>query len=182
MHIRFALPVLALTAALAACQSSPSTDLSAAQYWQHANMNSAIYEQGPKAQQKLHRAIANCTVEVRELRNIGELRRALPADTVNGRVPDPGSAQGQLAQYDTPQKDGYLYAEYYDYHDFEGCMTAKGWERVQYMPYDDAEAARANYKKYMDDMRKRNKGGDREYVTSVHEDVPAPSDYTGTNN
>ena len=67
--MKFKISTLALlslsTLSLAACQVPPK--LEDAQYWQRKNATSALYLRGPKAQQTLHQAIANCVTEIDEL-------------------------------------------------------------------------------------------------------------------
>lgn len=128
---------------LAACSTTPS--LEDAQYWQRKSASSALYLRGPKAQQMLHKDIADCVTEIDELERLGPLRENLPADTQNGMVPDPSSARGKLQKWDSPKRDGALYAEHFNYTDFEGCMSYRGWERVENLPYDRATTARRNY-------------------------------------
>ena len=98
-----------------------------------------------KAQQTLHKDIADCVTEIDELERLGPLREAIPADTQNGQVPDPNSADGKLRRWYTPKRDGHLYSEHFNYVDFEGCMDYKGWERLEAMPYDRAKIARDDY-------------------------------------
>ncbi len=133
---------------LGACehyQSSPSVDIDKeGQYWQRSVVSEAIYQQGPKVQQMLNRDIARCVVELRELERLGAVKNAIPT-TLKGRVLDPD--QRELDNWDEPERDEHLYAEHSDYHDFEGCMLAKGWERTLYVPYDVAEKSRENYLK-----------------------------------
>lgn len=131
------------TLAVAACQVPPK--LEKAQYWQRKSATSALYLRGPKAQQTLHKDIADCVTEIDELERLGPLREALPADTNNGRVRDPNSPEGKMAKWDSPKRDGYMYAEHFNYTDFEGCMDYKGWERVESLPYDRATIARDEY-------------------------------------
>lgn len=133
------------TLAVAACAVPPK--LEDAQYWQRKNATSALYLRGPKAQQTLHKDLATCVTEINELERLGPLREALPADTNNGKVPDPNSSEGRLKKWDSPKRDGYLYAEHFDYTDFEGCMDHKGWERVEHLPYVQATQARKEYLK-----------------------------------
>ena len=133
-------PVVAL---LAACQV-PSK-LEDAQYWQRKNATSALYLRGPKAQQTLHQDQATCVNEISELERLGPIREILPADTQNGKVPDPNTADGRLKKWDSPKRDGYLYAEHFNYTDFEGCMDYKGWERVENLPYERSKIARDDY-------------------------------------
>jgi hypothetical protein len=131
------------TLSLAACQVPPK--LEDAQYWQRKNATSALYLRGPKAQQTLHQDIANCVTEIDELERLGPLREAIPADTQNGQVLDPNSPNGDLANWDSPKRDGFLYAEHFNYTDFEGCMNYKGWERVENLPYDQLSKSRQEY-------------------------------------
>jgi hypothetical protein len=132
------------------------------QYWQRADVSEAAYMEGPKSQQMLNRDISRCVVEIRELERLGAIRTATPADTQNyGVPPNPHTPEGQLADWDTPERDGYLRAEHLDYHDFETCMIYKGWERVEYLPYDLAEKSREEYitnitgEKYRSKVRER---------------------------
>lgn len=147
---------------IAGCSSVPSTKEQLAkangQYWQRAETTSALYMRGPKAQQMLNQDIARCTGEIRELQRLGAIRTAMPGDNdKNGNVPDTNTPEGRLAQWDSPERDGYLYAEHLDYHDFETCMQAKGWERVEYMPYKIADEARDTYVETIIDQKRRSK-------------------------
>ncbi len=128
---------------LCACHVPPN--LEDAQYWQRKNASSALYVRGPKAQQMLHKDIADCVTEIDELERMAPLREATPADTQDGKVPNPSSAEGRMKKWDTPKRDGALYAEHFNYTDFEGCMDYKGWERVENLPFDQATTARHNY-------------------------------------
>jgi hypothetical protein len=152
--------VMALT--LGACETMPlRTDLTNAKFWQRAETSSAIYQRGPKAQQMLHRDISRCTVEVRELKRLGGMRVATPADAdVNGTIPDQKTPEGHLAAWDSPERDGYLLTEHTDYHDFETCMMTKGWERVEYLPYNISEQARDTYIETITGERRRTDTGE----------------------
>lgn len=165
-------------ALLAACSSEPKIE--DAQYWQRSSTTSALYLEGPKAQQTLHQDIATCTNEINELLHLGAIRRAIPADTQNGQVPDPESPEGRMAGWDTPERDGYLRAEHSDFHDFETCMGAKGWERVEYLPYTTADRARQEYLENMNKGKKRS-AKDRENVTSIHVRAQDPAPYKDLN-
>ena len=141
---KYTLALLAVSClGVAACQATP--ELENAQYWQRKNASSALYLRGPKAQQTLHMDIATCTNEINELERLGPLREAIPADTQNGQVPNPNTAEGSLRKWETPKRDGALYAEHFDYTDFEGCMDYKGWERVDHLPHEQAERSRDDY-------------------------------------
>lgn len=114
------------------------------QYWQRVHTSSALYVRGPKAQQMLNRNIARCVVELRELERLGAVRDAIP-EYAEGAVLSADEAA--LAGIDTPERDKELFAEHSDYIDFEGCMLAKGWQRIKYVPFDVADEARENYKR-----------------------------------
>lgn len=131
--------IIPAVALLAACTPPPS--VKDAQYWQRSDASSSIWMRGPKAQQRLYKDITSCTSEINEAQRLDPLRRAMPSDGGH----DPYSPQGRLAEWDTPERDGALLTEHSDYHDFEGCMTAKGWERVQQLPYEQAQRARSEW-------------------------------------
>ena len=157
---------------LSACSTGflhSKPDMEKAEYWQRQSATSAIYMQGPKAQQILHQDIANCTVEIRELENLGEIRRAVPATY---------QSNNQLDEWNTPARDGYLYNEHLDYADFESCMIAKGWERAEYLPYSDADKAR---KDYLKSSERKDYGDDRENVTSLNPAKQNPPPYENLN-
>jgi hypothetical protein len=173
------------TLALSACGGYglyKNPKMEKAEYWQRQNASSAIYMQGPKAQQLLHKNIANCTVEIRELQNLGEIRRAIPANYNNGNSlnGERTASQKTLDGWDTPERDGYLRSEHLDYTDFESCMYAKGWERAEYLPYTDADKARTDYKKRYGRVFNSRKH-DRENVTSLNTRSQNPAPYENLN-
>lgn len=153
---------------LGACTIRP--DLDSADYWQRAETSSALYMQGPKAQQQLHIDIATCTNEINEIRRLEKIRTSIPAEQ---------ATDGTLRDWDTPARDGYLYAEHHNYHDFETCMQAKGWQRSAYLPYTDLE--KANYEYVRGNKRKEAAIRDRENVTSVHIRAQDPPPYKNLN-
>lgn len=183
-NISFALILSSATfLALSACDSMPPAtamqiETANGHYWQRKEVSSAIYQRGPKAQQLLFKDISRCTYEVRELQRLGAIRASTPADPdAMGNIPDPSSAQGHLAEWDTPERDGYLYNEHSDYHDFETCMQAAGWERVQYLPYNTATEARDTYVDTILQEQRRTNTGQRDQA-----DAPEPGDFDGLNN
>ena len=139
----------ALLLGLAACAAEPVNEIqlrTEPHFWQRAQTTDAIYQRGPKAQQMLNRDISRCVTELRELERLGAIRYVTPGEmTTYDEVPDPDTPAGDLAQWDTPERDGYLRAEHLEYHDFETCMTAKGWERIEHVPYDVAKEGRDTY-------------------------------------
>jgi hypothetical protein len=113
------------------------------QYWQRVSASSAVYTRGPKAQQLLNRDISRCVVELREMERLGVIRDAIPKYVDQGRILSEDEAK--LEGIDSPERDEELFYEHSDYHDFEGCMLAKGWERIKYVPFDAAAQAKENY-------------------------------------
>lgn len=137
------------------------------QYWQRVSASSAIYTRGPKAQQILNRDIARCVVELRELERLGAVKDAIPEYAEGIVLSD---AEAELAGWDTPERDGELYAEQSDYSDFEGCMRSKGWERIKYVPFEAAEQARDNYLSSHSKYRKEYKeSNEPNYKKSKHD-------------
>ncbi len=168
---------------LSACGTTPRVlpDMEDAKFWQRSSASSALYLQGPKAQQMLHQDISVCVREISELERLGEIRRAVPANYNSGNEIETRSAsQKKLDRYDTPERDGYLYSEHLEYHDFETCMNAKGWERVDFLPYEEADKARMNYLDRIKSKMKRS-GADRENVTTLHTTSQNPPPYGNLN-
>lgn len=134
---------------LVGCSAEPINKkayLNQAHFWQRANVTEAIYMNGPKAQQVLLHDISNCVTSLHELQRLGALRAAMPADKVKaGKIPAPHDPRDAMADWETPERDGYMLAEHADYHNFETCMISKGWERVQHVPYAIAEKSRETY-------------------------------------
>ena len=136
-----------------------------AQFWQRIHASEAIYLTGPKSHQMLNRDIARCVTELRELIRLGVIREAMVMDA-SGRVMS--ADEMELENWDMPERDQYLLTEHGDYHDFEGCMLAKGWERVLYMPHEQAIISRDNYLDSIEDYsarsrRKMSRKRDRTY-------------------
>lgn len=127
--------------ALPACESTPPK-LTGGQFWQRISAADALHLQGPKAQQTLHRDIARCVTELRELESLGVVKNAIPTDMQGHVLREDEIA---LLDWDAPERNKHLFAEHSDYTDFEGCMGTKGWERIEHVPYDTAEKGRQNY-------------------------------------
>jgi len=134
-----------------------------ARYWQRKDTTDAIYQQGPKAQQMLFQDIANCTSSINELQRLGAIKSAVPAETFDtqGNVIDPNSAKGRLADWDSPTREGYMRTEHYDFTDFEGCMTFKGWERTKYNNYKSIEKSRDTFLDTLGVEKYRTVSGER---------------------
>lgn len=130
---------------LAACAKDPfASTTENGHYWQRVSTSDQIYMQGTKAQQILDRDIGRCVVELREYEKLGIVRDAISMDP-KGRVLGPD--QKAMARQDSPDRNGDLLNEHLPYTDFEQCMRYKGWERIQYVPFDVAAASRKNYLK-----------------------------------
>lgn len=170
--------ILALACvSLSACTTPQKQVEINGQYWQRKSASSAVWLRGPKAQHILHQDMARCATELTELERLGSIREAIPADKKGRKMipPDPKTAQGYMDQWETPERDGYLYAEHSDYHDFETCMNYKGWERVESLPYDTAEKARENYIDTIVYQGRRSKYGD------TYQAAPENPDYAHLN-
>lgn len=105
------------------------------EYWQRIHVADAAYQQGAGAQDMLNRNIATCAAEVQVLEKLGSIEKSSrkPAGKRaydNRATPPPPNANVDI--------DG-------DFHDFESCMILKGWERVEFIPYGTADAARRNF-------------------------------------
>jgi hypothetical protein len=135
------------------------------QYWQRVSVSSAVFQRGPKAQQMLNRDISRCVVELRELERLGEIRDAIPDYIEEDKILSRDEAA--LANIDVPEREQELFYEHSEYHDFEGCMLAKGWERIKYVPYDVANQAREDYLDahvmYRDRNEKKEEDSNKDY-------------------
>ena len=140
---RFAI-ISSCSAMLLATACTPGKEINdiEGQYWQRANVSESTWLQGPKAQQSLNRDIARCVTELRELERLGAIKNGIPTDR-HGRVLDPDPTK--LDKWDTPSHDESLLIEHVDYHDFEGCMLDKGWERVKFVGFRQDLESRQNY-------------------------------------
>lgn len=148
-----------------ACQP---VDLEGSRFWQREKTSEAVYMRGPKAQQMLHRDIATCTAEINELTRLGAIKSSFPPDpSQSGRTSSgksyayPQSQEKDIAKWDTPEREGYLFTENGDYYDFDGCMMAKGWERTKFVDYDVIRQSRDNYIEAVEDTRYRSTHGGR---------------------
>ena len=132
-------------------------------YWQRVDATDAIYQRGPKAQQMLFQDIANCTASLRELERLDGVRNAVPGETFDKDYAhvNPDSPEGRMAHYETPDRNGYLRNENYEYHDFESCMTSKGWERTKYVNPETQERARNDYLDAIGYQRFRSKTNEK---------------------
>ena len=139
MTHRPAISLFLLFAALLLPACSSTSASGDGYYWQRVGASEAAFTQGPKAQQLLNGHIASCTAQVEELERLGSLRNGVP------RAPDGGHLTENQAIYEgwnLPKRDDNLLLEHSDFHDFESCMLAHGWERVKTVPYDVATRAR----------------------------------------
>lgn len=139
-------------------------------YWQRIGTTDSIYQQGPKAQQMLFQDLATCTSIINEMERMGAIKEAVPAETwdVDANKVIPETPKARMANWDTPERDGYMRTEMYDFHDFEGCMTFKGWERTRYVNFKTEERARDTYLETL---------GYEKYRTKVHERTPKERSY-----
>jgi nitrous oxide reductase accessory protein NosL len=149
----FRLCTLFVVFAVSACAGKPMPALTDAEYWQRIGTMDNAYVQGPKAQQMLHRDIAHCVAEGRELVRLGAIRDV--PHYRDRRVRDKDTYE--LNKWDTPERDRYMFTEHGNYHDFEGCMQAAGWQRVKYIPFDKVDEYDRNYYKAHVDYKHRSR-------------------------
>ena len=135
--ITLGLTALALILTTTACETHKNKRIleKDGHYWQRVETTSAIYLRGPKAQQTLNKNISQCVVEVKELERLGAIQKAMPGKSKSDK------AREKLSEFETPDRIGFQRREYLEYNDFESCMTAKGWERIKFVPYDVADRA-----------------------------------------
>lgn len=158
----FSRSILCLSAAvfvLSACggpRGGPKKDLKGAQYWQRSSVSESIYQRGPKAQQMLNRDISRCVTELRELERLGAIKDAVPTSLSK---PEDKPDNKQLDSWSAPERDNNLFVEHSEYHDFETCMIAKGWERVEHLPYDISKQARRDYIRSQADYKYQSRIG-----------------------
>lgn len=126
---------------MSGCSNHPQLDN--AQYWQRKNVSESVYLRGTKAQQILNQDIAACVTELKELERLGQIKDAIP--TQYGHVMAPHEIE--MLENDSPERDGALFAEQTNYHDFNGCMRSKGWERTYKVSFDTMQRARETYEK-----------------------------------
>jgi hypothetical protein len=166
----------ALTGMMTACGTPVSREelLNHPHYWQRTDASSAIWLRGVKAQQTLNQDIANCVTTIGELERLGAIRHAIPGQTTpDGSHPNPALPEGQLAQWETPERDSAMRSEFLDYTDFETCMTSKGWERVENVPYDLSQTARDVYLETVTGEAYRTKSGMRDTFTPRNSNEPS---------
>lgn len=133
--------LLGLTVAtLSACESTKRTSFEQeSDFWERADGVSLLYLRGPKAQTQLHKDIASCVAEVKELSRLGTIDNARPPANIRMNV-------GLAEKWQSPKRDGALHNEYADFHDFESCMNFNGWKRVSYVRPEQINQAEQNYR------------------------------------
>ena len=131
-------------------------------YWQRIDTTDAIYQRGPKAQQMLFQDISTCTSTLNEMERLGAIRNAVPPETFdkNYNHVNPDSPEGRMGRWATPDRNGYMHTEDLDYHDFETCMTSKGWERTKYVNFETRKRSEDDYLDAIGYQRYRTKTAD----------------------
>lgn len=162
--------------AVSACAYQPPQKQA---YWERVEDNSALWMTGPKAQQTLDQDIAGCVREVDELVEIGALRETTPPDT-HSEYHRALKASGDLDYYDTPTRYGEHWVSHTDYHDFDGCMRFRGWERVKYIRYQTAKQAETTYKDTQD-IRTYGVSGDAAVAKQQEQIDAIKSNYSALN-
>jgi hypothetical protein len=126
MKMRFAvLAVSVLT--LAACANKEF------HYWQKTDPSDALYLKGVKAQQMLEQDISVCVHSVIELTKLADVRTGTTAQMYGKDQKQITDEMERLPAWDVPEYIRDLRVDHTDFHDFDGCMNYKGWERVKYV-------------------------------------------------
>lgn len=105
-------------------------------YWQKRDPSSALYLTGVKAQQMLEQDIAECVHVVIELTKLADVRGKVPEmfqPTGSFDQKEATDAMRGLPRWDVPEYIRDLRVDHTDFHDFDGCMASKGWDRVKYV-------------------------------------------------
>lgn len=146
MKMRIA--VLALVSSLGVLALSACADKEY-HYWQKADPSDALYLQGVKAQQMLEQDISYCVHTVIELTKLADVRADVPAPYQPLGSYDQKQATDEMSRlpgWDVPEYIRDLRVDHTDFHDFDGCMRYKGWERVKYVGPDAELHANRVYK------------------------------------
>lgn len=117
-------------------------------YWQRSDPNSAIYLTGVKAQQSLEQDISECVHEIIELTKLADVRGQTPANAqLLGRYDQKQATDemSNLPRWDVPEYIRDLRVDHTEFHDFDGCMAYKGWNRVYYVGPEAAFRSREIY-------------------------------------
>lgn len=131
MRLKQIILVGCAVAALSGCSSNREYH-----YWQKRDPSSALYLTGVKAQQMLEQDISECVHVVIELTKLADRREKIPAPFQalgsydQKQVTD---EMGNLPRWDVPEYIRDLRVDHTDFHDFDGCMNYKGWQRVKYV-------------------------------------------------
>lgn len=129
--------------ALSACSSQREFH-----YWQKRDPSSALYLTGVKAQQMLEQDIGECVHVVIEMTKLADVRGKVPAPfQPMGSVDqkEVTDAMNGLPRWDVPEYIRDLRVDHTDYHDFDGCMNHKGWQRVKYVAPETERRANEVY-------------------------------------
>lgn len=105
-------------------------------YWQKTDPNTAIYLTGVKAQQTLEQDISECVHLIIELTKLGDTRGQVPSYVQPIGNYDQKQATDEMSRlplWDVPEYIKDLRVDHSEFHDFDGCMAWKGWDRVRYV-------------------------------------------------
>lgn len=105
-------------------------------YWQKTDPNTAIYLTGVKAQQTLEQDISECVHLIIELTKLSDTRGQVPSYNQTLGTYDQKQASAEMSRlplWDVPEYIRDLRVDHSEFHDFDGCMAWKGWNRVRYV-------------------------------------------------
>ena len=117
-------------------------------YWQKHDPGSALYLTGVKAQQMLEQDISECVHVIIEMTKLSDVRGKVPAPFQPMGSQDQKEvteAMNGLPRWDVPEYIRDLRVDHTDYHDFDGCMAFKGWQRVKYVAPETERRAKEIY-------------------------------------
>ncbi len=144
------LSILSLLFVITACGATQSAKTD---FWQRSASHSALYLQGPQAQQILEENIATCVAEIEELVRLGAVRTALPENARNTNNPYETPRSDANAFWNVPQRFGHKFVDHSNYHDFDSCMRYNGWTRVAYNDYETIHMSNDTYKRLHNERR-----------------------------
>lgn len=129
--------------ALSACSNNKEYH-----YWQKADPENALYMTGVKAQQMLEQDIGFCVHQIIEMSKLADVRGKVPPSFSETGSYDQKQAKDELSHlpyWDVPEYIRNIRVDHTDFHDFDGCMAWKGWERVKYVSPDTERRSKEIY-------------------------------------
>lgn len=165
-YLLVGISMMALAGSLTGCISQKEYH-----YWQKTDPNTALYLTGVKAQQMLEQDIASCVHQIIELSKLADVRGRVPSVYSPTGSYDQVQAKAEmdrLPYWDVPEYIRDLRVDHTDFHDFDGCMAWKGWERVKYVSPQTELHAREVYDATSDYSVRPKRGEVNHYETEMN--------------